>query len=448
MRQFSTLTDAIQSKSTSPDIGDIIEVTPTDGVPSRWTFSGTIGQTPSQSPSQLDDALFNDGNGNQWGFVGKALFLEQIGGVLDGVTLNDGVISAAKSYCTSTGNNIYFGIGTLLSGQILVTTGEELKLSGIDKVLSVHKIADGTNSNNAQVTGDGTGKLSLSNMTLDGNMDNQAGGGHGIRSAGCEKLWLTNILIKNSLNYGIGLQDGTSKNLKWRDVEINRCGSDGVDIKDYNFNNEVIDLVGFKCSGHGETNPQSPALDVRGGIIASNIEVDIIGDNYGLRFRFGDGVQGRDGFGSMSNAIITGDGVSASQALRCDSASDNFTYSDVTIDNCSTAINQNAAAIGGALSNITATQIHGGDGCSIGGTDLILSNFKISNKAGNTRLIDVEPTANNFQLSNFNAKDTIGANGIRIQALASDCSFTGGVIRNANYQDLGTGTVQSNVRLL
>ena len=69
MRQFNTLTGAIQSKSSNPAIGESISVTGYDNIfdggKGDWVFEGVTGQTPSQSPAQLGGALFNDANGNQ-----------------------------------------------------------------------------------------------------------------------------------------------------------------------------------------------------------------------------------------------------------------------------------------------------------------------------------------------------------------------------------------------
>ncbi|HHZ69180.1 MAG TPA: hypothetical protein EYN54_02630, partial [Methylococcaceae bacterium] len=49
----------------------------------NWLQNGVTGQTASQTPAQLDDALLNDGNGNQWALVGQltAAKLGAVGGV-------------------------------------------------------------------------------------------------------------------------------------------------------------------------------------------------------------------------------------------------------------------------------------------------------------------------------------------------------------------------------
>jgi hypothetical protein len=42
-----------------------------DGGEGRWKQNGVTGQTPSQSPAQLGNALLNDGNGNQWSLTSR-----------------------------------------------------------------------------------------------------------------------------------------------------------------------------------------------------------------------------------------------------------------------------------------------------------------------------------------------------------------------------------------
>ena len=95
MRQFNTLTGFLLSKSSNPTTDDTVEFQGYDTVgvgASKWQHNGITGQTPSQSPAQLGDALLNDGNGNQWALVvdGK-INLKSLGAVGDGV--NDDTLS-------------------------------------------------------------------------------------------------------------------------------------------------------------------------------------------------------------------------------------------------------------------------------------------------------------------------------------------------------------------
>ena len=64
-----TTTDLIASTATFAAATSIPTsgfTTSGDGGNGSWKQNGLTGQTPSQSPAQLGDALLNDGNGNQW----------------------------------------------------------------------------------------------------------------------------------------------------------------------------------------------------------------------------------------------------------------------------------------------------------------------------------------------------------------------------------------------
>lgn len=96
MRQFNTLTGFLLSKSTTVATGDIVELqgydTEGDGGKAQWKQTGVTGQTPSQSPAQLGDALLNDANGNQWALVGE-ITTSSVGG---------GYFAGDKSYTIDT----------------------------------------------------------------------------------------------------------------------------------------------------------------------------------------------------------------------------------------------------------------------------------------------------------------------------------------------------------
>ena len=65
-----------------------------DGGAAQWQFNGVTGQTASQSPAQLADALLNDAGGNQWSFVGNIAYPEQFGAIGDGVADDEDAIQA------------------------------------------------------------------------------------------------------------------------------------------------------------------------------------------------------------------------------------------------------------------------------------------------------------------------------------------------------------------
>ena len=73
MRKFNTLTGFLTSTSSNITTDSAVVFQGYDAIGdgggATWQHNGVTGQTPSQSPAQLGDALLNDGNGNQWALV-------------------------------------------------------------------------------------------------------------------------------------------------------------------------------------------------------------------------------------------------------------------------------------------------------------------------------------------------------------------------------------------
>ena len=112
-----TTTELINS-TRAVSAGDIVETvgftTNGDGGGAKWKFNGVTGQTASQSPAQLGDALLNDANGNQWELISNEIWLEAIGVKLDDATLNDGALAAAINAQQRTYKKITSGSGYCL----------------------------------------------------------------------------------------------------------------------------------------------------------------------------------------------------------------------------------------------------------------------------------------------------------------------------------------------
>jgi hypothetical protein len=444
-----TTTDLIASTATFAAATNIPTsgfTTSGDGGNGSWKQNGITGQTPSQSPAQLGDALLNDGNGNQWAFVGKALFVEQLGGVLDGVTDNTLIKDAILAWSQTSGGNVYIGNGVFLTGTTGLTS-KNLKIFGLGRHLSEWKLKDGENNNAFSLTG--TGKLTAKHLTINQNRDNQTGG-HGIRAGGCEKLLIEDVTIKNCYSYGIGSQAGTNIGVSLSNLTIHDVGQDGIDIKDYNLNNGVIFIDGYTCYNYDLLGvEQQVGLDVRGTVIATKVNIITNGNNYGVRFRVG-GTQGRAGAGSITGLDVTSsDTAINSIALDLPTESSNFTISNITVDGVGLAIRQAATGVGGVISNLTAKNLIGTDCLSFAGSDLIVNGLIASNAVSSSRIIDFEPGASNIQISNFLLTDNSGnASAGRVQATATNIALQGGVVKGGAISDAGTATIQDNVRLL
>lgn len=87
-----------------------------------WKQTGLTGQTPSQSPAQLGDALLNDGNGNQWALVGTRFNAFTLGYTL----LADfyPIFLAAHTHSVSSGATFVFeNIDHLISAPLTMSAG-------------------------------------------------------------------------------------------------------------------------------------------------------------------------------------------------------------------------------------------------------------------------------------------------------------------------------------
>jgi len=150
MRQFNTLTGFLSSKSSSLTAGDTVEFQGYsaigDGGAATWQHNGVTGQTPSQSPEQLGDALLNDGNGNQWTLVkGESGDIRKTGASASNADNYLAIIAMHNSL--DDGDTLLIPDGVFLTSAIVTTkrlnhviTGELRRSSGTtitDSVLEI-----------------------------------------------------------------------------------------------------------------------------------------------------------------------------------------------------------------------------------------------------------------------------------------------------------------------
>jgi len=410
-----------------------------DGGSGSWIQNGVTGQTPSQSPAQLGDALLNDANGNQWVIVGDTVNVQAFGGVIDGSTDNTLVTAAIVEW----GNKVLFPVGIYITTSF-VLTNKRIEIEGAGEGLTVIKMLNNAVQNVFSLSG--TGFLKASNLTIDQNFDNNSGG-HGIRSGGCDGLILDYVTIQNCATYGIGFQGGTAKGVSLSNFTIKNTNSDGIDIKDYNFDNECIFITNYSAINVSIIQSDDVALDIRGEVCVNGMTVQTVTASRGVRTRVVS-AQGRAGFGVVNNVSFTGHGSGGTIALHLEADEGNMAFNNIATKNCDQSVLQSLSSVGGIISNLTATGIHG-DGMSIGGSDLIINGYTGKNTVGSSRLCDVEVSAINFSLRNFHVEETTASiQAIRVQAGAVETNFSSGTIRGGSIGDSGTGTVQDNIRLL
>lgn len=102
-----------------------------DGGAAQWQFNGETGQTPSQSPAQLGDALLNDANGNQWVYVANSgtISMKALGVTFDGVTDDRAAANAALKAADTLGAGVVIHDGGNLSasGTLYIYANTTLK---------------------------------------------------------------------------------------------------------------------------------------------------------------------------------------------------------------------------------------------------------------------------------------------------------------------------------
>ncbi len=445
IENLGTTTDLINGKPIY-DLDRIIETsgftTAGDGGAGKWKQNGVTGQTPSQTPAQLGDALLNDANGNQWELVNGALFSQQVGAVLDGVTDNENINDILVAYYERTGKTCYLGVGTYLSGQ-LVLSDKKLRLYGLGQDQSIYKLKPSTSVNCFQTTGpNAAAELYLRDITINQNGATQSAG-HGIRSANCAVIDLENVRITDCSFYGIGLQAGTSNGCNWRNITIDNCGSDCIDIKDYNNNNGPIRINGLTAKNYGFDSATSPAVDARGEVICTNFDIELSGSNHGIRFRAG-GPQGRAGFGSYTNGSMKGKGgdiLNSSIGVRFASEQAKALAANISITNVGIAISQSSTSLGGTVSGIVANEIFGTHCILIAGEKFNMLNCEIENTSASSRVFDVEATAKDALISGCRLIDNSGnPSSARIQA-AQNTVIKNNIIYGGTIGDSGTNSV-------
>jgi hypothetical protein len=95
-----------------------------DGGVGQWKQNGVTGQTPSQTPAQLVDALINDANGTQWSLVSLGNHVKALGVVGDGIV--DDTSAATAAYKTN-GTIDSSGIdGIRITSQLQISAGANI----------------------------------------------------------------------------------------------------------------------------------------------------------------------------------------------------------------------------------------------------------------------------------------------------------------------------------
>jgi hypothetical protein len=220
-RQFNTLVGFLDSKSSNPTTDDTVEfqgyTSIGDGGAATWQHNGITGQTPSQSPAQLGDALLNDGNGNQWSLVPlagtsnaevKASSLGVTPGTDKSLEIQACLFAAQFGGGSSGGGVVVFGKGQFIAKEL--TWYSRVTLKGGGRTTTTLKLADAANSyllasstyvNNQSFVDT---RHQASGITFDGNKANQTSG-NGLVIIKSYRSKFEDVTVNNAYSSGIRL---------------------------------------------------------------------------------------------------------------------------------------------------------------------------------------------------------------------------------------------------
>jgi hypothetical protein len=126
-----------------------------DGGGAQWKLNGVVGQTVSQTPAQLGDALLNDASGNQWELVTPGVIQAKSLGLNESDTTVNQTLSVQAGFnrlMQNAGGTIELGTGVFDFNDLLLEFKSDLtEADGKRKTGGIHFIGVGA-SNNDSVT--------------------------------------------------------------------------------------------------------------------------------------------------------------------------------------------------------------------------------------------------------------------------------------------------------
>ena len=409
---------------TSPSTGDVHNASNNlqyhfDGT--KWTTQG------SYNTSTINTLNFTQ---QGTGAVSRSIQnkLEEFVSVKDFGATGDGTTNDTTAFSNAIASGaatIYVPKGTYMVSTIDLTNKNNITIVGESKTLSIIKLIN--SSNNMTILCTTSTNITIKGLTVDANRANQTSGVHGIRLADTDGIVIEDVIIQNCKTYGIGIQAGTNKNLNFNRFIIKNTGADGIDFKDKNDANDNIIITNGFIGNFGLDATDKPAIDCRGPVNISNINIELNNNlNIGIRLRQ-DGGNGEQGSGNINNINILGIGSNSYYGIYTEPTTvQDYSFNNIYVKNANLGV---IRSIGGLFNNLVA---EGGssDSFSVGGTDTIINNLKIRN-AGN-RGVDIEANSANVRIIGFHItnSDLTGnkATAIRVQSGATNTVISGGFI--------------------
>jgi len=207
------------NSSTVYDADKILETsgftTAGDGGAGKWKQNGVTGQTPSQTPEQLSDALLNDANGNQWYFVSSKDSVDpRVFGALGNDSNND---SVTVNIAISTGIDVYLDYN-------LVYIVENLQ--AIDKTVikgkGTLKAASGASGGGVIIAVSNVDFVTFKDITFDGNTGDVTSFDNVVQLFNTRGVSFIRTKHKNSR--GISVLGSGCAETKFSKCSFNECG--------------------------------------------------------------------------------------------------------------------------------------------------------------------------------------------------------------------------------
>ena len=202
-----------------------------DGGSGSWVQNGMTGQTVSQTPAQLGDALLNDGNGNQWSLViNYKINVLTLGAIGDGISVDTLAFIAARNGLLNLvrpfqGGTIYVPPGVfLVSGFDFINF---ITIEGAGILATVLKTPPGANENVINVSKYIAGS-GLNNLTIDGNAANNPTSGHGLFFQGTVNNAGDSFLPYRSKTGYLDTDEQSTKHFYAHHFYVGACREDGI----------------------------------------------------------------------------------------------------------------------------------------------------------------------------------------------------------------------------
>jgi hypothetical protein len=440
-----------------------------DGGGGKWKQNGVTGQTVSQSPSQLADALFNDANGVQWSLViTNTLNVKSLGAIGDGTA--DDTLPIQSALNVTTPHETYLPAGTYsvrstgtmnARGYALLLPSRTSLVGAGVSLTTISAFNDGliyevlTDNRNSFTTG-----IEIHGFTIFGDHDNRPKGGMGLWIQRSTDLKIGDIFVESMTGFGIRLNK--CKGVFWDSIKVKttfyQSNDDGIHLYD------CSDVVGNKAIV--ETEGDDCFIITAETEDVANISVDQIvvtspTGNRGVLLNLGDSANAMHSISNIRLGVVANDCPNGPAVLLFKA---DFYNIDITVQSigCRNALRFDLASIGyglGSLKNSsfnvrsyndTENGIYGAHGSVISGNTLnalVYNNgdtynsvsiagsdwqgsigvnhdpagTKVSPQSG----FDCNTTDSNFLLSVVNADK-----GLNLRSTAQDNTFNIGSIKN------------------